>query len=410
MDITEKKVFNSKLKALVLPMAFQQLMTALVGVSDAVMVGFLSQDALSAVSLAGQVQFVYSLFLFGVMQGVSILAAQYWGKGDRTAVEKVLGIGLKASVLISLPFTLGAIFCPELLMKAFASEQILIDYGAEYLRVVGITYFLLSISQIYLCIMKNCGMASKCAAVSGTSVVVNIVLNAVFIFGLDMGITGAALATVISKIVELVWTMAIMLKNDSVKTRWSYLLCGDKKLKADFWKYTLPILGNEIVWGVGFTMYSVIMGHLGSDAAAANSIANIVKNLAICFCTGVAGASGVMTGGLLGRGELDKSKEYGSRLVKIAIFSGISSGAIILCVSPFVSLFGTLTDTAQEYLRTMLVVCSYYVIGKSINMTVISGILPSGGDSKFGFICDAVTMWAVVVPIGLVCAFVLDLP
>ena len=160
MDITEKKVFNSKLKALVLPMAFQQLMTALVGVSDAVMVGFLSQDALSAVSLAGQVQFVYSLFLFGVMQGVSILAAQYWGKGDRTAVEKVLGIGLKASVLISLPFTLGAIFCPELLMKAFASEQILIDYGAEYLRVVGITYFLLSISQIYLCIMKNCGMAS----------------------------------------------------------------------------------------------------------------------------------------------------------------------------------------------------------------------------------------------------------
>ena len=410
MENKEKKVFNSKLKALVLPMAFQQLMTALVGVSDAVMVGFLSQDALSAVSLAGQVQFVYSLFLFGVMQGVSILAAQYWGKGDKTAVEKVLGIGLKASVLISLPFTLGAIFCPELLMKAFASEQILIDYGAEYLRVVGITYFLLSISQIYLCIMKNCGMASKCAAVSGTSVVVNIVLNAVFIFGLDMGITGAALATVISKIVELVWTMAIMLKNNSVKTRRSYLLCGDKKLKADFWKYTLPILGNEIVWGVGFTMYSVIMGHLGSDAAAANSIANIVKNLAICFCTGVSNASGVMTGSLLGQGQLDKAKEYGSRLVKIAIFSGVISGAVILCVIPFVSLFGTLTDTAQEYLRTMLVVCSYYVIGKSINMTVISGILPSGGDSKFGFICDAVTMWAVVVPIGLVCAFVLDLP
>ena len=152
------------------------------------------------------------------------------------------------------------------------------------------------------------------------------------------------------------------------------------------------------------------MGHLGSDAAAANSIANIVKNLAICFCTGVAGASGVMTGSLLGQGQLDKAKEYGSRLVKIAIFSGIISGAVILCVIPFVSLFGTLTGTAQEYLRTMLVVCSYYVIGKSINMTVISGIFTSGGGSKFGFICDAVTMWAVVVPIGLVCAFVLDLP
>ena len=410
MNTEEKKEFNSKLKALVIPMAFQQLMVALVGVSDAVMLGFLSQDALSAISLAGQVQFVYTLFLFGAMQGVSILAAQYWGKGDKTAVEKILGIGLKMSVLLSLPFTLGAILFPEILMLAFASEQALIDLGAEYLRVVGITYFLQSISQIYLVVMKNCGLASKCAAISGTSVVANIILNAVFIFGLDMGVTGAAVATVISKVIELGWTMLIMLKKDSVKIRLGYLLHGDKPLKADYMKYTLPVLGNNIVWGIGFTMYSVIMGHLGSDAAAANSIANIVKNLAVCFCTGVAGASGVMTGSLLGRGELEKAKEYGSRLVKISILGGVASGIIILCVIPFVGLFSTLTETAQEYLRTMLVVCSYYVIGKAINMTVISGIFPSGGDSKFGLYCDAVTMWAVVVPIGLVCAFVLDLP
>lgn len=410
MEKREKKQFYGKLKSLVLPMAFQQLMIAFVGVSDAVMLGFLSQDALSAVSLAGQIQFVYSLFLYSAMAGVSIFTAQYWGIGDKTSVEKILGIGMKMSVLISLPFTFSAILFPETLMKIFASEQSLIAGGAEYLRVVGITYFLLSISQIYLCIMKNCGMASKCAVISGASVIVNIVFNAVFIFGLDMGITGAALATVVSKIVELVWVIAVLLRGSGVKIHMKYLLRGDEKLKADFWKYTFPILGNEIVWGVGFTMYSVIMGQLGSDAAAANSIANIVKNLAICFCTGVANASGVMVGGLLGQGQHDKAKEYGARLVKIAIIGGAVSGVIILCVIPFVSLFGTLTAAAQEYLRTMLIVCSYYVIGKSINMTVISGILPSGGDSKFGFICDAVTMWAVVVPIGLICAFVLDLP
>ena len=410
INIAENKQFNSRLKSLVIPMAFQQLMTALVGVSDAVMLGFLSQDALSAISLAGQVQFVYSLFLFGIMQGVSILAAQYWGKGDKVCVEKILVIGLKISVLLSLPFTLGAIICPEILMHAFASDQVLIDLGAEYLPVVGITYFLLSVSQIYLCIMKNCGLASKCAAISSTSVVVNIILNAVFIFGLDMGVVGAGIATVISKVIELAWALCVMMKNDSVKLRFGHLIHGDKALKKDFMKYTLPVLGNQMVWGIGFTMYSVIMGHLGSDAAAANSIANIVKNLAICFCGGVAGASGVMTGGLLGKGELEKAKEYGSRLVKIAILGGIASGVIILCVIPFVGLFSTITSTAQEYLKIMLVVCSYYVIGKSVNMTVIGGILPSGGDTKFGFICDAVTMWAVVVPIGLVCAFVLDLP
>lgn len=391
-------------------MTLQQLLNALVSVSDAVMLGFLSQDALSAVSLAGQVQFVYTLFLFATMQGVSIFAAQYWGKGDRSAIEKTLGIGLKMSVLLSLPFSLGAILFPETLMLAFASEQALISIGAEYLRVVGVTYFLQSISQIYLSIMKNCGKASKCAVISGTAVVMNIVLNALFIFAFNMGAAGAALATVISKLIELIWAIFEMLKRDSIKIRAVYFIHSDKTLKTDFFKYTLPILGNEIVWGVGFTMYSVIMGHLGSDAAAANSIANIVKNLTICFCTGVAGASGVMTGGLLGRGELDKAKEYGSRLVKISILGGITSGVIILCVIPFVELFSTLTPTAQEYLKTMLVVCSYYVIGKAVNMTVISGIFPSGGDSKFGFACDAVTMWAVVVPIGLLSAFVLDLP
>ncbi|MBE6852260.1 MAG: MATE family efflux transporter [Ruminococcus sp.] len=410
MEISEKKKFNIQLKSLVLPMAFQQLMMAMVSVSDAFMIGFISQDALSAVSLAGQIQFVYSLFLYAIMSGVSIFAAQYRAIRDNISVEKILGIGLKISVLISLPFMFGAILFPEFLMKAFASDPVLISGGAEYLRVVGITYLLLSISQIYLSIMKNCGMASMSAVISSVSVVINIVFNALFIFVFDMGIKGAALATVISKAVEFAWVFVIMAKNKEVTLRIPYLLHNDKSLKHDFWKYTAPILGNEIVWGVGFTMYSVIMGHLGSDAAAANSIANIIKNLSICFCSGVANASGVMVGKQLGKNELDKAREYGSRLVKIAIFSGVIAGAMILCVLPFVPLISTLTPTARKYLQTMLIVCSYYVIGKSINMTVISGILPSGGDSKFGFICDAVTMWAIVVPIGLVCAFVLHLP
>lgn len=202
MNRTEQKIFYRKLKTLAIPMAIQQLMTTLVSVSDAVMLGILSQDALF--SLAGQVQFVYSLFLFAAMQGVSIFAAQYWSNGNYTAVEKILGIGLKMSVLLSLSFTIGAIFLPVPFMHIFASDSVLIDLGTDYLRVVGITYFLQSISQIYLVIMKNSELASRCAAISGTSVVVNIVLNAVFIFAFHMGVTGAALATLISKVIELI--------------------------------------------------------------------------------------------------------------------------------------------------------------------------------------------------------------
>lgn len=406
--------FRKKLMHLMIPISLQQLMLALVNASDAFMLGFLSQDALSAVSLAGQIQFVYSLFLFAITAGVSIFAAQYWGIQDRDSVEKTLGIGLAASVLISLPFTIGALFFPEQLMRIFASDPVLIEDGAAYLRVVGISYFLLSISQIYLCILKNCGHAVESAVISSVSVVINIFLNAAFIFGIgffpEMGIAGAALATVLSKVIELFWGLSVMLKKNYIKIRLRYAFVQDKTLRSDFWKYTLPILGDELVWGVGFTMYSVIMGHMGSDAAAANSIANIIKNLVICFCTGIATAGGIMVGGLLGQGELEKAKLYGKKITKASILAGAIAGGLILCIIPFVSHFSTLTETAQHYLRVMLVVCSYYVIGKSINMTVISGIFPSGGDSKFGFFCDSVTMWCVTVPIGLLTAFVLKLP
>lgn len=410
----DNKEFYNKLFKLVIPITMQSLMMALVGVSDAVMLGFLNQDSLSAVSLAGQVQFVFSLFVFSVTSGVSILAAQYWGIKNRDAVEKILGIGLKIMVICSLSFSIGSFVMPSLIMRCFTSDPVLISNGAEYLRTVSLSFLLLGVSQVYLCIMKNCGKAGKCSLISSASVVLNIFLNWLFIFGVgifpEMGIKGAALATVISKIVELVWTLFEMTKKDSLKIHMKYVISNDRQLKKDYWKYASHVLANNLVWGIGFTMYSVILGHMGSDATAANSIANIVKNLAICICQGVSSASAVIVGGELGRGNLERAKQYGSKLCRISLISGFVSGLIVLCVIPFVPHFTSISATAQGYLRVMLVVSSYYVVGKAMNMTVISGIFPSGGDSKFGFKCDTITMWCITVPIGLIAAFILKLP
>lgn len=406
--------FKDKLLKLVIPITLQNLMLSLVGFTDAVMMGFLNQDSLSAVSLASQVQFVYNLFIFAVTGGVSILAAQYWGIKDRDTVEKILGIGLKILVPVSLIFTTGALFFPELLMKCFASDEVLISLGADYLRMVGISYLFLGISQIYLCIMKNCGHAGKSSLISSASVVINILFNWLLIFGVGffprMEIKGAALATVISKVVELIWTLAVMLHKDNLKIRLKYILHTDKSLMNDYFRYAFPVLGNQLAWGMGFTMYSVILGHLGSDATAANSIANIIQNLSICVCHGVSSASAVIIGEELGKGMMDKARQYGSELCKISLICGFVSGVLILCIIPFVPLFSTISNTAQNYLRIMLVVCSYYVIGKAINMTVIGGIFPAGGDSRFGFKCDTITMWCVTVPIGLISAFLLKMP
>lgn len=389
-------------------------MLALVSASDALMLGMLSQDELSAVSLAGQITFVENLFLAAMTIGLSMLASQYWGKKDLVSVEKIFGYIMKVTAGISFLFFVVSLAMPDILMRIFTNEESLISGGAIYLRTVSLSYFLTGISQIYLCILKNSSKAITASIISSVSVVLNIFLNAVFIFGLfgfpKLEIAGAALATVIAKLIEVVWCVAETLKKGSIHLKLRYIVHSDKLLKNDFWKYTLPVLGNQVAWGVGFTMYSVIMGHLGTDAVAANSLANILKNLIVCLCVGLGSGGGIIVGNELGAGNLDTAKAYGRKLFHLAIIFGIISGFIMLMLSPLILKFGNLSDTANHYLKWMIIMCSVYMVGKFINATTIGGIFCAGGDSKFGLICDTITMWCITVPIGFFVAFVLKLP
>ena len=406
--------FTKKLMSLVMPIAFQQFMLALVSASDALMLGMISQNSLSAVSLAGQVTFIHSLLLEAMTIGLSLLAAQYWGKGDIPAVERIFAYVMKITVLISLLFTLSALLVPGLLMKIFTNDPVLIRGGSVYLRVIAVSYLLTGISQMYLCILKNSGRAGKSSMISATSVIINIFINAVLIYGLfgipRMEIAGAALATVTARVIEVVWCVCETSRKDQVKLRAKYLLRNDIILRRDFWKYTTPVICNEIVWGTGFSMYSVIMGHLGTDAVAANSIANIVKNLAACFCMGLGNGGGIMVGNELGAGKPDTAREYGGRLCRLAVASGIVSGLILLACSPLILRVANLSTVSREYLQGMLLICAYYMIGRSVNGVTISGIFCAGGDSRFGLYCDCITMWCIIVPLGLIAAFILKLP
>ena len=330
---TENKAFYKKLFALVLPIALQNLMSAFVGASDALMLGMVDQESLSAVSLATQIQFVLSLFYAALTIGTTILAAQYWGKHNREAVEHILAFATTLSVLISTVFFMAALLCPAMLMRIFTNEETLIQAGAGYLHTVSWSYLLAAVSQIYLCIMKNSGRALKSTLYSITSMTLNILLNAILIFGLfgfpKLGIVGAAIATVIARLVELALVLCENARPDVVRLRLSNIVHTNRILKKDFWRYTSPVLANELVWGCGFTMFTVIMGHLGSDAIAANSYANIVKNLISCFCMGIGTGSGIMIGNELGRGNLGKARQDGGRLCRLAAVSGIFSGVVI---------------------------------------------------------------------------------
>lgn len=398
-----------------LPIAVQNLMTALVSASDALMLGFLNQSSLSAVSLATQIQFVLNLFYAALTIGTTILAAQYWGKGDVEAVEKVLAVALRISMLISALFFLTASLMPGFLMWIFTDDRELIRLGIPYLQVASWSYLCMGISQIYLCVMKNSGRVMKSTVYGSVSVILNLILNAVLIFGLfglpALGIVGAAAATVIARVVELALVLVENARKDVVRIRLSHLRTPSQQLRQDFYRYTTPVMANELVWGCGFTMFSVIMGHLGNDAIAANSIANIMKNIIACLCLGIAAGSGILVGNELGSGNLERAKAYGEKLCKASLAAGTLSGALLLALSPLVFAFATsLSGQAHRYLQWMLYICAYYLIGKSINSTVVAGIFCAGGDTRFGLFCDFVTMWLVIVPVGLIAAFVLKLP
>lgn len=412
--MNEKSIKKQFIK-IVVPLAGQNLLTSLVSASDALMLGGLNQSSLSAVSLATQVTFVISLFYMALTIGTTILSAQYWGNRQIDKVEDILAIVMRYSCIISMIFWAASLCIPQWLMRIFTNDTDLIALGSPYLRIVSWSYLCMGITQIYLCTMKNTDRTLKSTLYSTTALITNLILNGILIFGWlgfpEMGIRGAALATVISRILELLLVIWENKKKDVVKFHFQKLLHWNKTLNRDFIRYTTPVLANSLAWGCGFTMFSVIMGHLGNDAVAANSIANIVKNIISCVCLGMGSGSGIIVGNILGTGELETAKKVGNKLFKLSVLAGVISGLVILILIPLiVSHSNTLSIQAKEYLQVMLVVCSYYIIGKSVNSTVISGIFCAGGDTKFGLICDIITMWIIVVPLGLVAAFVWKLP
>lgn len=407
-----KRSLRKEIVRLALPIALQQFMTALVGACDAIMLGKLSQDAMSAVSLATQVAFVFNLFMFAFMAGENMFVAQYYGKGDYTGISQVFSLVTKICGCIAVVFLAGTLFFPEQLMRILTNEETLIVLGSEYLRVIGISYVFSGIAQIFLAIMKNCGAVNMSTLINGVMVILNIALNAVFIFGLSgfpkMGIKGAALATVLATVVQFLWSVGYVLCRIRA-VKFSLRSC-EKKLFGRFWQKTVPLLINNLAWGIGFSMYSVIMGHLGTDAVAANGIANISKNLVVCFCLGLGNAGSIIVGNRLGADRLQEAKEVGETLTKTAIIAGIVSGLVLIALSPFITKMVDLTPTARGYLQKMLLISSYYIAGKSVNCMTIGGIFAAGGDSKFGMLCDSVTLWCIIVPLGCICAFILKLP
>ena len=406
--------FNKSILRLAVPIVLQNLVTTAVNSADVIMLGFVGQNALSAGSLANQVMFILQLVYTGISSGVIMLAAQYWGKKDTKTIEHIMGIGMQLSIFISSMFFIMAFFFPHVLMRIFTNDINLITEGIPYLRMVSFSYLFMSFSQVYLCAMRSIERVHFSTVTNAVALILNIIFNAVFIFGLfgapKLGILGVALATVIARAVEFTICVIDNFIPKAIHFHIKNILEVNKILFFDFMKYSLPAFGNEIVWGVAFSMYSVIMGHLDSDIVAANAVVVVARNLGTVACFGIADAGAIILGKSIGSGNTDTIKSDSSHFVKITSMSAVVGGIVIFLLRPVFFTMADLTPTAKSYLGIMLFINMYYIVGQAFNTAMICGVFRSGGDSKWGFFCDIIDMWCYSVPLGFISAFVLKLP
>lgn len=410
----KKDDFYRQMFKLAIPIIIQNLLSAAVNSSDVIMLNYVGQSAISAVSLAANYSNILFMVYYGLGTGASLLCAQYFGKKNMQAIHAVEGIALRFSLAISALVALAAFTIPQRMLLLFTSDQELIAIGSSYIRIMGITYLCWGVTEIYLAILRSIGRVTISMALNMLAFGLNILLNAVFIFGLfgapKLGVTGVAIATASSRLIQLIACVIVSLLSKDVKLNLIYMFIRSKTLLNDFIHLSLPALGNDLSWSVAFSMYSVILGHLGTEAVAANSLVTVVRNVGSVFCFAIASAGTILLGRVMGQGELEKSKSYASGMLKMTVVAGAVGGVIVLAVTPFVLRFASLNDTAMHYLKYMLLINSYYIMGSAVNTALIAGVFRAGGDTKFGLICDTIDMWVYAVPLGFFAAFVVKLP
>nr|WP_288886490.1 MATE family efflux transporter [uncultured Blautia sp.] len=411
---TNQSAFYRQIFRLVLPIIIQNLLSAAVSSADVVMLNYVGQSSISAVSLASQYASVLFMVFYGLGTGATILCAQYYGKGDFKAIQVTEGIALRFSLIIALIFAVAALLIPTEMMHLFTNDAELITIGASYLRYMSVSYLCWGITEVYLAVLRSIGRVMISTAMNVLAFSLNVLLNAVFIFGLfgapKLGAAGVAIATSLSRLIELAACFVVSFLSKDIKLDFRYLFSKNRMLFSDFIRLSLPALGNDVSWSVAFSMYSVIIGHLGTDAVAANSFVIVVRNFGTILCFGMASAGGILLGNIIGENKLEEARDGAKKLMKLTVITGAVGGLIILAAMPFVLTHASLSDQAMHYLKYMMLINTYYVMGAAVNTTLIAGVFRAGGDSRFGFICDTIDMWCYAVPLGFLAAFALKLP
>ena len=403
---TKDRSFYRSLVTLAVPISLQNLVTFAVSFADNVMIGSLGDDAISGVYIGGQLQSVLQMFVGGIEGAILILAAQYWGKKDTQSIRKVVSIGIKFALAVGLLSSLVAVLFPQWVIRAFTTEPGVIQEGAAYVQIVGFTYLFFSVSQVMIAAMRSVETARIGLYISCMALVINVCLNYVFIFGHfgfpAMGVRGAALATLVSRILEMcVGVGYVFFVDKKLLFGLKDLLHTDLQLLRDFIRYGLPVIGGQVVWAINSLANTKILGYYSAGVIAAASITGMLHNLVYVWMNGMSSAVGIITGKTVGAGQYEKMKEYSKTVQMIFLFVGLISGAaVFLARDGFISLYNA-SPEAQAYSRQFINVISVTIIGTCYQAACLFGLVKSGGDISFVFKNDTIFVFLVVIPSSL---------
>ena len=412
-----EKSFYSTLAKIAIPLALQNLISFGVGFADNIMVGSLGDIALSGVFVSNQVQWVLHMVCAGLSGAMVILAVQYIGKEDIHRAKIIIVITMKIAFALGALFTIASLLMPHRILGLFTEDPLVIEEGIIYFRVVCFSYVLFSINMMLLASMRSVQNTQIGFLSSLTSFCVNVLLNWILIFGNlgfpALGVLGAAIATLMARFCGLLVSLLYVRLGDKVLSlRLRDLKLWDRALLGDFFRYGTPVIMGDLWWGIAGAIQIAILGRLGTEILAANTIAANLHQVIGVFVYGLAGASGVIIGRTVGSGDVEKVKAYSRVLQKIFLMFGLISGLIIFFSKDFIiaMAFRGISAEASLYSVQFLTVFSVTIVGTAYQMSVLGGIVRAGGATHFVLVNDLIWVSLVVIPSALLSAFVFNFP
>lgn len=414
-NIAEDKKFIRKAIAITIPITLQALLNTSLNLVDTVMIGSLGQTSIAAVGLANKVFFVFTLLLFGVVSGSSILTAQYWGKNDIKNIRKVLGISLIIGLMGSVIFVIPSLICPEKVMNIFTPNENTIKIGASYLAIAAISYPLTAVTNVYVALLRGVNQVKAPVVITVISIFIKITLNYILIFGHfgmpALGVQGEAIATLIARTIECTCILSIVyFEKGPAAAKFKELLSFNKEFVKLYFSTVSPVIINEFMWGLGVTMYSLVYGRMGDGAVASITITQTVEQIITVIFQGTSAATAVILGNELGANKLKDAEEHAKYFIILQFIFALIMAIICLFIRiPLIRLFNV-TDLVGADISKCLNVFILYLPFKVFNWVNIVGILRSGGDTKVALILDITGVWCVGIPLAFLGGIFLGLP